>query len=524
MDVTLSSAGIARVTAWVACLFSCFAASALAQGPGSLDLTFGTGGSVITPISGFADGAKAVVTQPDGKLVLAGGCLTGGSDGDFCLVRYHADGTLDAGFGAGGKVTTGISSGDDTANALALQPDGRLIAAGACLRSGVNFDFCLARYNSNGTLDSTFGAGGVVSTPVGDFATGAKALVIQPDGMIVAGGSCYDNPADLEFCLVRYDANGALDATYGGGAAIVEFDDMDDSITALTLLPDGKVVAAGTCGVFGDPFTVFCMARFDGTGELDASFGVVARVMTDISLESDRVFALVRQPDGKLVIAGGCDTGSTFDSCLARYDASGVLDASFGAGGKVVTDVGGIGDHDAINGLGLQPDGKLVAAGFCDEPAHITFCLIRYDAGGIPDSTFGTGGRVTADINIGFDDVANALALQPDGQLVAAGKCDGAASSDFCAARYNGEPGAIRNMIFQITSNPLLPDNLAGPLHQAVSILTDHNERNDVAACGALNALLNQVRASEKNARLTPAQAGALRESAERLRLSLACR
>ena len=120
----------------------------------------------------------------------------------------------------------------------------------------------------------------------------------------------------------------------------------------------------------------------------------------------------------------------------------GNLDPSFGVDGKVVTDLSDIGDHDGINGLVGQADGKLVAAGFCDDPVYITFCLARGDTSGNLDPTFGVAGRVTADINLGFDDVANALVLQPDGKLIAAGKCDGASSSNFCAARYNGDPAA----------------------------------------------------------------------------------
>ena len=181
------------------------------------------------------------------------------------------------------------------------------------------------------------------------------------------------------------------------------------------------------------------MIRLDSDGVLDPVFGdFLGRAVTDIAA-NDRAFALVRQPDGKLVAAGGCDTDSRIDSCLARYDTDGNLDASIGVGGTVLVDAGGIDDHDGIYGLALQPDGKLVTAGFCDGETNIGFCLARYDASGSLDATFGTGGVVTTDINPEFDEEAFALALQPDGKLVAAGKCDGTSSSDFCLARYDGD-------------------------------------------------------------------------------------
>ena len=217
----------------------------------TLDPTYGGDGVVTTSISGFSDGANALVVQPDGKVVAAGSCLTSGTNKDFCLARYLADGTLDAGFGTGGVVTTPVGSGSDEAKALVRQPDGKLVAAGACF-NGASYNFCLARYSTSGNLDTSFGTGGLVSHLAGDFSTGANALVLQPDGKLVAGGACYDNPPDLEFCVVRYDVSGNIETGYseGEGAAIVEFDDEDDSIWALALQPDGKVVAAGRCGAY----------------------------------------------------------------------------------------------------------------------------------------------------------------------------------------------------------------------------------------------------------------------------------
>ena len=523
----MSRATIACLAAGLLSLVPSFAASAWAQGAGALDPTFSGDGVVTTSISGHADGANAVVVQPDGNVVAAGSCLTGGTNTDFCLARYLADGTLDASFGTGGMVTTPVGSGSDEANALVLQPDGKLVAAGACF-NGASYDFCLARYDTSGNLDASFGTGGIVSHLAGGFSAGANALVLQPDGKLVAGGACYDSVPDLDFCVVRYDSSGNVETGYseGAGAAIVEFDDEDDSIWALALQPDGKVVAAGRCGVYLENITVFCLARLDSEGVLDPTFGeFLGRAVTDIAADDDRAFALVLQPDGKLVAAGGCDTDSKIDSCLARYDTAGNLDPLFGVGGTVLTDAGGIDDHDGIYSLALQPDGKIVTAGFCDGETNIGFCLARYDASGSLDATFGTGGVVTTDINPGFDEEAFALALQPDGKLVAAGKCDGASSSDFCLARYDGDVvTVVQYLMAQVSSNPAIPDSIASPLQQAVKHLTDKNSRNEVAACGGLGAALNLINAEEKNHTLGSALAADLRQAVQTARTRLSCR
>ena len=156
--------------------------AAAAAAPGDLDPTFGSGGKVTTDVGG-SDGAQAVAIQGDGKVVAAGlGNFAGPGTGDFALARYNPDGSLDTSFGSGGKVTTDFG-GFDAASAVAIQPDGKIIAAG---RSGSG-DFALARYNPDGSLDSSFGSGGKVTTDFGGFDS-AFGVALQADGKIVAAG------------------------------------------------------------------------------------------------------------------------------------------------------------------------------------------------------------------------------------------------------------------------------------------------------------------------------------------------
>jgi uncharacterized delta-60 repeat protein len=311
--------------------------------PGDLDRSFGRDGKVRTSFRTGAT-ASALVLQPDGKLVAAGNS-NAGSTADFALARYHADGSLDATFGTGGIVRTPIG-GVAFAFALLLQPDGKLVAAGF---QGFTSTIALARYHADGSLDAGFGTGGIVLTPIGTGA-GASALVLQPDGKLVAaGGALAGGPSD--FALVRYHADGSLDPTFGTGGIVLTAFGSDAGASSLVLQPDGKLVAAGAD---------FVLARYHADGSLDATFGTGGIVRTAISAGAN---ALVLQPDGKLVAAGGF---SHF--ALVRYHADGSLDATFGTGGIVVT---AFGSHAAATALVLQPDGKLVAGGF---DIRVTVC------------------------------------------------------------------------------------------------------------------------------------------------------
>jgi uncharacterized delta-60 repeat protein len=216
---------------------------------GTLDASFGTSGTVTTDIAtNNIDEARALVRQADGRLVAAGFAVGPAGTFDFALARYNPDGTLDASFGTSGTVTTDIGGGDDFAHALAVQTDGKLIAAGVA-PTQTGSSFALARYNPDGTLDSSFGTGGTVTT---DLTGVANALVVQVDGKLVAAGA-----AGNDFGLARYNPNGALDLSFGtGGVVTTDFAGGSDSAFALAVQADGKLVAAGGDG------SGFALARY----------------------------------------------------------------------------------------------------------------------------------------------------------------------------------------------------------------------------------------------------------------------
>lgn len=342
---------------------------------GDLDPSFGVGGKVTTDF-GFAistDRARALVAQVDGKLVAGGVAFSGTSD-DFALVRYSGDGSLDTGFGAGGKVITDFTNGSsDQADALAQQADGKLVAAGSSFTPSGN-DFAVARYLPDGTLDPSFGTGGKVTTDFGGTDEGL-ALAVQADGKLVVAGIA--GPC-CAFGLARYRANGRLDTGFGtGGKVTTAFGGLDDRARAVVVQGDGKLVAAGYA--LGETSRDFALARYQPNGSLDAGFGTGGKVTTDFTGFVDEANGVAVQTDGRLVAVGVAryPTGLDFsDFALARYEPNGGLDAGFGTGGKLTTDFGG--GEDLGQALAVQADGRLVAAGLTATPACCNFALARY--------------------------------------------------------------------------------------------------------------------------------------------------
>ena len=229
-----------------------------------------------------------------------------------------------------------------------------------------------------GAPDATFGSGfGTVITPIGSGTDVAYSLALQPDGMIVVAGTC-SNGTNYDFCLARYLASGTLDTNFNGtGKVITAIGNGNDGAYSVALQPDGKIVVTGSC-LNGTSYD-FCLARYVASGALDLSFNGTGKVITAIGSGNDAAYSVALQPDGKIVVAGRCFDGAGIDFCLARYLANGVLDASFGSSGKVITAIGS--STDVANSAALQPDGKIVVAGFCSNGSNDDFCLARYDGG-----------------------------------------------------------------------------------------------------------------------------------------------
>jgi uncharacterized delta-60 repeat protein len=281
---------------------------------GSLDASFGTGGYVATDF-GDLEQAFAVAIQTDGKIIVGGLARGASTGGDFALARYNSDGSLDAGFGTGGKVMTDFHGYDDKTSALAILSSGKIIAAGQSNDVATNFDFALAQYNPDGSLDSGFGTGGKVVTNFYNAIDEVHALVIQGDGKIVTAGIAYGAPSQADFALVRYNSDGSLDSGFGtGGKVVTDFAGTNDSALDLAIQSDGKLIAVGF-GVTTSPnYQQFAVVRYNGDGSLDSSFGTGGKTITPFHTPSVALAVRI-QPDGR-ILAGGV---AADDFVLARY-------------------------------------------------------------------------------------------------------------------------------------------------------------------------------------------------------------
>jgi uncharacterized delta-60 repeat protein len=394
-------------------------AAATLAAPGELDPSFGAWKEwkIVTPVGSFAAEGRALAVQADGKLIAAGRS-SDGSNYDFALVRYNPDGTLDTTFNGTGKVTTPIGSSNDGAYAVAIQADGKLVTAGDS-DNGTDDDFALARYNTDGTPDTAFNTTGQVTTPIGPSSDVARALAVQADGKLVAAGTS-DNGTNDDFALVRYNPDGTLDTTFNGtGIVTTPIGASDDQAFALAVQADGKLVAAGT--TVGGSLSEFALVRYNTDGSLDTTFNGTGKVTTAV-VSFDVANALAIQADGKLVAAGHSHTGTALDVALVRYNTDGSLDTTFNGTGKVTTPIGPA--HDVAYALAVQADGKLVIAGdsYDFTFSNHDFALARYNTDGSLDPGFNGTGTVTTSIG---SEIALAAAVQTDGKLVAAGVLGG---------------------------------------------------------------------------------------------------
>jgi uncharacterized delta-60 repeat protein len=420
--------------------------------PGDLDPTFGNGGLVATSFPGTTgSGAGSVAIQPDGHLVVAGSADPTPSTSEFALARYANDGSLDTSFGNGGLVTTpfpGYPYGG--ASQVVVQPDGRIIAAGSVggyspptkMTYAV---YALARYNSDGSLDTSFGTGGLVTVgpQLSRGGAGVSGLALLPDGRILVAGST--TPGYLsQFALVRFDSDGRRDTSFGnGGIVTTSFPGFQSALAyCMTLQPDGSIVVGGLVSPNGG-YPRFAVARYTGDGHLDSSFGTGGLATASFGATFDEhATGVAVLADGR-ILASGFTFGTSGRFALAEFDSDGRLDSSFGTGGQVTTSFPGFQSAEAY-GMAVQSNGRiLVTGGVYNGSVYNQFGSARYNSDGSLDSSFGTGGLVTTDFGgpfaLGVD-----VVIQPDGRIVVAGSSIGPSGSNtrFSLVRYEGDPVA----------------------------------------------------------------------------------
>lgn len=396
--------------------------------PGTPDSSFSKDGKVFTHVGNKAAG-NSVALQADGKIVVAGS-----SDGNFALARYKKNGLPDLSFGVGGKVITSFGN-TSSANAAAIQTDGKIVVCGNVF-NGSYYDFGVARYKQNGTLDSSFGVNGKTTVDFEGNNDYANAMVIQPDEKIIVAGDAFETNGELsKVALVRYKADGTIDNSFGthGKVAVHVHPYGFDDGNAVAIQSDGKIMISGTS--FTDSGLDFALIRFGKNGNVDSSFGINGRVFTDF-FGLDYGMAMALLPDGKIIVAGHTNGASTENFALAKYNKNGSPDSSFGTAGKATTDFG---FYDYGYSVAIQSDRKIVVAGYSDNGTNSDFAIARYKANGSPDNSFGSSGKILQDFKR-TDDKASSVVIQTDGKIVVAGT----SNDRFVVARYNGD-AALNN-------------------------------------------------------------------------------
>lgn len=419
----------------------------------TLDLTFGPNGVVTTPIGSSVDIIEAIQIQDDGKIVVAG--ATGrdnGSNGfQFALARYNIDGSLDATWDTDGIVTEPDMTNSDVAHALALQGS-KILMAGSNNAATPNANAVVVRYNDNGSIDTTFGISGVVTSPL-SLMNGNKgegfALAVQDDGKIIIAGGTAPQFSAHTFAAVRLMPEGDIDFTFGMSGVVTTAIGTDGAqAESIIIQDDGKIVLAGTTSGMNSDFAV---AWYNMDGSLDTTFGTNGVSVTSLG-ETDNGRDVAIQDDGKIVVAGtsGRIVPPAFNFAVARYNTDGSLDDTFDTDGVLTTPIGVAAFASSVV---IKPDGKIVVGGHAAVFPSQMIAVAQYNTDGSLDTSFDTDGILLTPIQARAADMRD-VALQDDGKIViGGGTLDNTFSvGEFVLARYTADgdtpPPVLDNFIY----------------------------------------------------------------------------
>ena len=382
---------------------------------GMVDTSF-VGGAPLTRVGDSEDYAHAVTVQADGKVLVAGSSASPQGT-RVAVVRYLRDGTLDTSFGVGGKAVAAVGTREDVARAIAVQPDGRIVVAGLSYQRTADYDFMLVRFMPDGTPDAGFGDQGRVLTDFGGDSDRAFALLVMPDGRIVAGGqtNVQRSSTGVDFALARYLADGRLDTAFGSGGTVVapvlpgSTSDRVHGLALQTVDGSARLLAVGGDGDF-------TAARFTETGMLDASFGSGGKVAGLFDVSIGAAHAVTVLPTGEAVIAGHVG----HDFAAVRLMPDGRLDPRFGpaADGRFRHAMSAT-NWDEATAITHQADGRLLLGGwvFSGTGTAGNFGVLRLSAEGTLDESFGQGGVMTHAVAGSKTDMGRAIVLQPDERI-----------------------------------------------------------------------------------------------------------
>ena len=374
-------------------------------------------GKLTTDFDSSDDHANSIAIESDDKIVALGYSING-INTNVAAARYNTNGSLDNTFDGDGKLTDSLIQGDTHYTSTAIESDGKIVAAGYTW-NGTNYDFAIARYNTNGTLDSTFSHDGKQTTDFGSTDDEANAMVIQADGKILLAGSAGNN-----FGLARYNSDGSPDISFDAdGKQTTDFGSIA-KISSIAIQSDGKIVASGS-GI----------ARYNSDGSPDVSFDVDGKLTTPFYSNGVTI-----QNDGKIVIVGG------FSVSVARYNSNGSADSTFNNGGLPVNPYGNPFRYIG-NSIAIQTDGKLVIGGYYindNRQVDVHFALFRLNNNGMIDSSFNGYGIASSGAGVNYNNYGTSVLIQNDNKILLAGYSYNGSSDDFTIARFNTD-GSLDN-------------------------------------------------------------------------------
>jgi uncharacterized delta-60 repeat protein len=420
------------------------ALSVCSQVPGDLDSLFGVNGKIALSLGTGSDYGWNICIQDDGKILVGGS-----SQGDFALIRLENNGSMDLSFGQDGIVKTEVGTAA-TMTSLIIQPDEKIIGVGYAKINGSHHGFVLVRYNSNGSLDGSFGINGIVKSIIGNTEAIGRSAAIQADGKILVTGEAGGWPSDFE--TIRYNPDGTPDNSFGiGGVVITDLGNGLDLPKDIAIQNDNKII------VVGHVEPDMGIVRYNPNGTLDSLFGTGGKVITELGLTSEHSAVLVSE-DNKIITVGHYSNGGSYRLAITCYNPDGTLDSLFGDGGITIVHSG---YSDYASEVLLQQNDHMVVSGTSYVGAFSYFELVCFNEFGIVDSTFGDDGIVHTTFN--QYDRCNGMAVQEDGKIVAAGYTYNGEYM-FAVSRYIGDLSIFTND-FEVKSINIYPNPVDGTIN-----------------------------------------------------------
>lgn len=423
-----------------------FCGTAFSQA-GSLDPTFGADGTVSVAISSVDNEGDAVAIQSDGKIIVAG--TSGpGNNLQMTVIRYNADGTMDSSFGENGFTVINPGNGQSFIKGASVQNDGKIVLAGYTWSSSFSGDFIVVRLNEDGSFDNSFGENGLVVVDSG-MSEVSSSMEIQADGKILVAGDQND-----KFAVARFNTDGSMDTDFGNeGWAVVQVGGVWSWARDITIQQDGKILLGGYSLDNGNRMAA---VRLNTDGTPDGDFGNGGIVNFNVGQGNDFADGIAVQEDGKILLGGHkwvSNQPLRHDFVVVRLNTDGSFDSSYGTGGVASANIVNGGNYTAS--MTVQEDGKAIIAGNTEDEGDWDVAMVRFNTDGTLDSSFGDGGKVSTDIH-GGPDVGNAVAVQADGRIVLVGTTVDDVP-EFLVARYLGDSMGLEEAdshSIQIYPNP----------------------------------------------------------------------